>query len=143
MENVRKDQLEDGAVPIVVPYLKAYATFVRGLTGSDTSCGWGDVVLRAPYAVYQAYGDKKILEDNYAVMSRWLQFIRSRAEDHHPEGWEDWEEERKERSRYLWNTDFHFGDWLIPSLVLGNPDGGAMLDTAYATMGSVHPGIRP
>lgn len=139
MENVRKDQLDDGAVPMVVPYLKAYASFVKGLTGSDTSCGWGDVVLRAPYAVYRAYGDRKILEDNYTVMSRWLQFIRSRAENHHPQGWSDWEDGRKERSRYLWNTDFHFGDWLIPSLVLGNPDGGAMLDTAYVTMGSVGP----
>ena len=68
-----------------------------------------------------------------------MEYIRSRAENVHPEGYESWDEEHKARSRYLWNTDFHFGDWLIPSIVLGNPDALAMNETAYATMGIVAP----
>lgn len=32
---------------------------------TDTSCGWGDAILMVPWAVYQAYGDMKILKDNY------------------------------------------------------------------------------
>ena len=72
-------------------------------------------------------------------MKRWVAYIQNRAENVHPKGYESWEESRKKRSRYLWNTDFHYGDWLIPSLVLGNPDASIMMETAYATMGIVAP----
>ncbi|MDO4339592.1 MAG: family 78 glycoside hydrolase catalytic domain [Eubacteriales bacterium] len=139
MANVRADQLEDGAVPMIVPYLKAYEIFIKHSTNTDTSCGWGDAVIVVPYAVYQAYGDRQILEENYDAMKKWMGYIRRRAANFHPKGYENWSEERKERSRYLWNTDFHYGDWLIPSLVLGNPDGSAMMQTAYKTMGIVAP----
>ena len=40
MDNVRAEQMEDGAIPMIVPYLKAYATFLRDNLGADTSCGW-------------------------------------------------------------------------------------------------------
>ena len=137
LDNLRAEQLSDGAVPMIVPYLKAYATFLRDNLGTDTSCGWGDAVIIVPYALYKAYGDKRVLEENYAAMTRWMDYIDSRAKNHHPEGYESWDEARKARSRWLWNTDFHFGDWLIPSIVLGNPDAMAMNQTAYATMGIV------
>jgi alpha-L-rhamnosidase len=89
--------------------------------------------------MYQSYGDLRVLEENYSAMERWMEYIIDRAANHHPEDYKNFEPERKERSQYLWNTDFHFGDWLIPSMVLGNPDGSAMIDTAYATMGIVAP----
>ena len=139
MDNVRADQQPDGAIPMIVPFLKAYEIFVKASTDSITSCGWGDAVIVVPYSVYQAYGDKRILEENYGAMKRWVAYIQNRAENVHPKGYESWEESRKKRSRYLWNTDFHYGDWLIPSLVLGNPDASIMMETAYATMGIVAP----
>lgn len=139
MKSVRADQLPNGAVPDVVPYIKAYRSVNKAMSGFDTSCGWGDAVIRVPLAVYQAYGDRRILEENYDAMKRWIDYIDDRAKNHHPEEYGIWDAEHKARSRYLWNTDFHFGDWLVPSMVLGNPDGAAMLDTAYATMGIVAP----
>lgn len=139
MNNVRAEQLESGAVPMIVPYLKAYATFLRDQLGADTSCGWGDAVIMVPYAVYRAYGDRRILEENYDAMLRWMDYIDSRAKNCHPEGYDTWDEARRARSRWLWNTDYHFGDWLIPSMVLGNPDGNAMGSTALATMHIVAP----
>lgn len=139
MGNVRAEQMADGAVPMIVPYLKAYATFLRDNLGTDTSCGWGDAAIIVPLRVYEAYGNRRILEDNYETMVRWMAYIDDRARNHHPEGYESWDEARKARSRWLWNTDFHFGDWLIPSIVLGNPDAMAMNQTAYATMGIVAP----
>lgn len=96
-------------------------------------------MLTVPWAVYEAYGDRRVLEENYGAMRKWLSYIQSRCEESHPEGYENWPAERMARSRYLWNTDFHFGDWLIPSVVLGNADGGAMAQTAFATMGVVAP----
>lgn len=139
MNSVRADQLPDGAVPDVVPYIKAYQSVNKAMSGFDTSCGWGDAVIRVPLAVYQAYGDRRILEENYGAMTKWMDYIDGRAKNHHPKAYETWDEEQKARSRYLWNTDFHFGDWLVPSMVLGNPDGSAMINTAYATMGIVAP----
>ena len=139
MKNVRIDQQEDGQVPIIVPYLKAYKLFARAVQKSDTSCGWGDAVIQVPWAVYRAYGDRQILEENYDAMTKWMKYIQYRAETSHPDGYEQWDDAHQERSRYLWNTDFHYGDWLIPSVVLGNPDANAMNETAYATMGIVAP----
>lgn len=139
MANVRAEQMEHGEIPMIVPYLKAYATFLRDNLDADTSCGWGDAVLRVPLTVYEMYGDKKILKDNYEAMKKWLAYIEDRAANHHPEEYESYTEERKERDRYLWSTDFHFGDWLVPSMVLGNPDAMAMNNTAYATMRYVAP----
>ena len=139
MNNVRVDQLKNGEIPVVVPYLKAYEIFIKGMTGFETSCGWGDAVLTVPYAIYEAYGDKQILIDNYDAMKKWMNYIEERMHNHHPKDYDTYDQARKKRSYYLWNTDFHFGDWLIPSLVLNNPDGGAMMDTAYATMEIVAP----
>lgn len=139
MQNVRADQLENGAIPDIVPDLPAYKKFLTEAFGFETSCGWGDAVIIVPFAVYQQYGDRRILEENYEAMKRWMAYVKGRCENSHPESYETWDEERKTRSRYLWNTDFHFGDWLIPSIVLGNPDGMAMNRTAEETMQIVAP----
>jgi len=140
LRNMRIDQRPDGAVPDIIPYLKAYElTNSNPEFGSHTSCGWGDAVLIVPYAVYKAYGDKRILEENYDAMTKWMNYIKDRTENHHPEAYDTWDEEHKARSKYLWNTDFHFGDWLVPSMVLGNPDGAAMINTALATKDYVAP----
>jgi alpha-L-rhamnosidase len=139
MTNVRAEQMKHGEIPMIVPYLKAYSTFLKDHFGSDTSCGWGDAVLMVPLAAYKAYGDQKILEDNYEAMKGWVSYIEWRAENVHPEGYDSFSPEQKARDRYLWSTDFHFGDWLVPSMVLGNPDASAMDNTAYATMRYVAP----
>ncbi len=138
MRNVRIDQRDNGAVPDVVPYIKAYQ-FINRMNGTDTSCGWGDAVIIVPLSLYLAYGDKQVLIDNYDAMTRWMRYIDDRCKNSHPEGYETWDNAKKERSRYLWNTDFHFGDWLVPSMVINNPDGGAMIETAMRTKEYVAP----
>lgn len=139
LASVRAEQMEDGGIPNVVPFLKSYHHIVPATFGTYACCGWGDAILYVPLALYQEYGDRKILEENYEVMKKWLSYIQGRAENHHPEDYPSWNEERKRRSRYLWNTDFHYGDWLVPSMVLHNTDAMAMSKTAYATMKYVAP----
>lgn len=141
MRSLRADQLPSGAVPMVVPYIAAYREFLSQSFGSHTSSGWGDAVVMVPLALWRAYGDRRALEENYPAMQRWISYIEERAAANHPEGYEGWSPERQERDRYLWNTDFHFGDWLIPSVVLGNPDAFAMIRTAHETMGIVGPAL--
>ena len=94
---------------------------------------------QVPYTLYREYGDRRVLEENYPAMKRWINYIKDRAWNHHPEDYDSWSNERKARSYYLWNTDFHYADWLVPSMVLGNPDGTAMIQTARETMRYVAP----
>ncbi len=85
MKDVAADQ-RDGVVPFVVPNI---------LGGTPGSAGWADVATVVPWTMYLVYGNKKILEDQYESMKAHVESIRQVAVNH------------------LWNTGFHFGDWLF------------------------------
>jgi alpha-L-rhamnosidase len=86
MADVAADQLPDGKVTNVVPDV---------LNGGGGATGWADVALVIPWNMYLAYGDKRILEDQYPSMKAWVEYMRKRAGDD-----------------LLWTEDWHFGDWL-------------------------------
>lgn len=102
LKDVAIDQKEKGgAVPIVSPII------LRGSFGDGhmhATTGWGDVVTFLPWAIYQAYGDKSILQEQYSSMKAWVNYIMSRGSN-----------------PYLWNTDIQLGDWLS----LDSPHEGA------------------
>ncbi|HWB91822.1 MAG TPA: family 78 glycoside hydrolase catalytic domain [Puia sp.] len=85
LKDVAADQESDGAVPFVIP----------NVLGKGTSAGWADVATIIPWNMYLVYGDKRTLETQYPSMKAWVDYIRSQAHDD------------------LWNTGFHFGDWLF------------------------------
>lgn len=117
LKNVQKDQTPDGQIPIVVPYVKAYYPGPGVGRDTHTSAGWGDVATILPWTLYNAYGDKKILEENYGMMAKWVEYIRRTAENDNPENIPgEMREERREKLKYIWNAHFHFGDWLTPSV---------------------------
>ena len=123
---IRQEQRDNGLVPIIVPYVESTKLLHGGV--EETSSAWGDAAVIIPYRIYKTYGDRKILSDNYDMMKRWLDFVRSEAETGIPDGIGELTEERREHQRYLWNTGHHFGDWLIPSLSrdgVSNPNIGA------------------
>lgn len=132
LRNLQIEQREDGQVPATIPYWKSYIEmFTPFQGGSHTSAGWGDACIIIPWTLYQVYGDVRILEENYSAMSRWLDYEQKEAETGIPERLkENLSPKARERQKYLWNTGFHFGDWLIPSLTGGynNP-----FDAANAT----------
>ncbi|SIT02998.1 alpha-L-rhamnosidase [Alicyclobacillus vulcanalis] len=117
---VRLEQLPDGRVPNHVPAGR-YLEFESGPLGIS-SAGWGDAIIIVPWVLYQRYGDISILEENYEAMGRWLSYVRSQAE-----------QESDGHRRYLWNHGFHFGDWMIPSLVMENNNGLGPIASAEAT----------
>ena len=77
----------DGSVPFVIPN-------VLGPSAAG-STGWADAATIIPWNMYLAYGDKKILENQYESMKAWVGFMESNS------------------TNYLWNKGFHFGDWLF------------------------------
>ena len=44
---------------------------------ADGCIGWGDASVIIPYEMYRAYGDIKILSENYSMMQRWIEYILS------------------------------------------------------------------
>lgn len=86
LRDLAADQQLDGSVPHVVPDIPA---------AGYNSAAWGDAAVICPWTIYQCYGDTRILEEQYTSMKKWVEYIRGQGED-----------------EYLWNTGFHFGDWL-------------------------------
>ncbi|MCL6443128.1 MAG: glycoside hydrolase family 78 protein [Alicyclobacillus sp.] len=120
MTMVRLEQRPDGSIPNHVPTGRFFE--VESAPLGTSSAGWGDAVVIIPWVLYQRYGDLRILEENYDAMRRWLHYVRSQAETG-----------KTGHKRYLWNTGFHFGDWMIPSVVMGDNSSLSPIDSAKVT----------
>jgi alpha-L-rhamnosidase len=72
----RLNQFEDGRVANIAPRNNRPSFFSGLLAGS---VGWGDACILVPWALYERYGDTRILEENYDMMCRWLAYLSTRA----------------------------------------------------------------
>ncbi len=86
MKDFTADQLASGRVPHVIPDV---------LKGEGGATAWADASIIVPWTVYQVYGDKRILAEQYNTMKAWVEYMHKRAGD-----------------KNLWTGDAHFGDWL-------------------------------
>lgn len=71
MQSVREEQMDDGLVPFYVPNRRHF----------QASSGWGDVATIIPWELYWLTGDKTIVEDNYDMMKRWLDYHASQSQN--------------------------------------------------------------
>jgi len=77
LQDVRDSQYEDGAVPMVVPdEAGSKAAFQDA---SDGGPAWSDAAVICPWTIYLCYGDKRILEDNYTMMSRYVDQLEAKS----------------------------------------------------------------
>ena len=103
----RLAQGEDGLVRNIAPVNDAGGMISNLLQGS---AGWGDACVLVPWALYEAYGNKTILEENYDMMCRWLAFCEKRAQKTRPHNLlNPWH-------KYLVDEGFHFGEWCQPDV---------------------------
>ncbi|MGH9743108.1 MAG: glycoside hydrolase family 78 protein [Candidatus Acidiferrum sp.] len=114
LRDVALDQEDDGAVPFVIPNVLSHKT----RKGESAAAGWADVATVVPWTVYQAFGDKRILETQYPSMKAWVEYMRRTA-----------------GGSYLWNTGFSFGDWLAFATTQSDYPGATtdkdLIQTAY------------
>lgn len=103
----RLAQGDDGLVANIAPVNNKGGMISNVLQGS---AGWGDACILVPWAMYQAYGDSQILEENYEMMSRWMDFVEKRASKTRVCNL------RNPYRRYLVDHGFHFGEWLEPDV---------------------------
>ncbi len=92
----------DGGVPIVVP---------DALQRGAVCCAWGDAAGIIPWEVYLAYGDKKMLAEEFPMMKKWVEYIRHAG-----------------TIEALWVDRWHYGDWLAMDGVVGGDTGATQKD---------------
>ena len=96
LRDLRADQLPTGSVPFVVPDVLSEPTS-GGLDRfhSAGAAAWSDAAVICPWTIYLCYGDTRLLEEQYASMAGWVEYVRGRVD-----------------KDYVWRRDFQFGDWL-------------------------------
>jgi alpha-L-rhamnosidase len=114
MKDVAADQGPDGKVNHVVPDV---------LNGAGGSTAWADAAIIVPWQTYLAYGDKRILEEQYSSMKAWVEYMKNRAGED-----------------YLWIGDTHYGDWLAFATTRSDYPGATtekdLIATAYFSYSS-------
>jgi alpha-L-rhamnosidase len=113
LRDVAADQWDDGTVANMSPCPPAedQGSPMAGLNGS---AGWGDAAVIVPWELYRAYGDERILAEMWPPMSAWLSRARRMARDgRHPSRVAD-RPAAAAHEEYLWDTGFHWGEWLAP-----------------------------
>ncbi|MEU5095235.1 family 78 glycoside hydrolase catalytic domain [Streptomyces sp. NPDC020996] len=117
LRDLAADQWADGVVPNFVPdpagEAGRRASAEGGLNGS---AGWGDAAVIVPWEIYRAYGDLDLLREQYPSMRAWVEYAAGQARTRrhpdraaarpHPAAHEE----------FLWDTGFHFGEWLEPGV---------------------------
>ncbi len=107
LEECRCAQREDGLVQNIAPVNNSGSRISEMLQGS---AGWGDACVIVPWALYEAYGDISILEENYDMMRKWLDFTAERAKKTRLRNMSN------PYKKYLVDEGFHFGEWCQPDV---------------------------
>lgn len=110
LRDLAAEQKETGVVPFVVP------TVLPGV--NPPAAAWGDAAVFIPWVLYQRFGDRQILADQFESMQAWVDLLDTTAGEGR-----------------LWDTGFQFGDWLDPAAPPENPGAartpGFMIASGY------------
>ncbi|HET8896386.1 MAG TPA: family 78 glycoside hydrolase catalytic domain, partial [Protaetiibacter sp.] len=126
LDNLRADQLPDGRIPIFSPrspFDAEAAAIAQGVGSIVAAAGWSDAIATVPWTLYERFGDRRVLEDNYDAMVRWIEYQRVTAADELPAALAGTtlSSRRRRAQALLYNTGMHFGDWLTPSTIESGP----------------------
>jgi len=117
LSDVSLDQRADGCVPNISPCPPAEG-FDGPLGGLNGSAGWGDVVVSAPWDLYEAYGDTSLLHEMWGPMTAWVRFAAAAAAGGRHPARTAARPEAAAHEQYLWDTGFHWGEWMEPGAVV-------------------------
>ena len=115
--DVAADQRESGVITSLSPEPGEAARRLLGdwwetLTGS---AGWGDAIVHVPWELYCATGQADLLPPFVESMKRWVDFAAHEAASRrHPDRVAT-RPTAAPHETFLWDTGFHFGEWLEPN----------------------------
>lgn len=114
LRDLAADQWPDGRVPNWAPepgHARRTEDMYAYVTGS---AGWGDAAVIVPWEVYLAYGDRRVLADQYASMARWVAYGARIAREQRFHERAAVRPVAAPHETYLWDSGFHWGEWLEP-----------------------------
>ncbi len=85
------------------------------------SAGWGDAAVIVPWAIYRAYGDRDLLDQQWSSMTAWVDYAARRARERRHPTRAAARPVPAPHEHHLWDTGFHWGEWLEPG---AHPPGG-------------------
>jgi alpha-L-rhamnosidase len=115
IRDIRDAQFPDGSLPDTVP---------RKYGGVPGDLGWQTAYPLLCWYMWQQYGDRRILEENYDALKKYVAFLRSHAQDNvyrlHSEG--DWVELAHTPGDYIGDFWYYYDVSLFSRMaeVLGN-----------------------
>jgi alpha-L-rhamnosidase len=98
-----EQRAQGGLVPLIIPDIMKYEP-PSWFSDLDATAIWSDAAVWVPWALWQAYGDRAVLADQYASMTAHARRVESLLS---PAG--------------LWDAGFQLGDWLDPQAPPGDP----------------------
>ena len=117
LDDLVADQWPDGRVPTVIP--NPAGDGPSGVVFEDLSAGsagWGDAAVLVPWELWRLYGDLAVLRRHLPSMLAWVRYAAGAAASaRHP----DRVAVRPvpaPHEEFLWDTGFHFGEWLEPGV---------------------------
>ena len=119
LRDVAADQWPDGTVANVSPCPRGEGreSPVAVLNGS---AGWGDAAVLVPWELHREYADADVLAELWPTMVAWLgRAERMAREQRHPARAAR-RPEPAPHERSLWDTGFHWGEWLVPGEEVGD-----------------------
>jgi alpha-L-rhamnosidase len=112
------EQFDDGAVPLYIPSEQPTAPGWkrRVLHVMSKSAGWADAAVLVPWSLYERYGDRRVLEQQYDSMKRWVDRMASdaRRSGRGRPLRTITDTEGRAAERHIVDRNFHFGEWLRP-----------------------------
>jgi alpha-L-rhamnosidase len=119
LRDVAVDQWPDGTVANMSPSTRGEGregpvAFLNG------SAGWGDAAVIVPWELYRAYGDVQVLEELWPTMVAWLDRTERTARTQRHPARVARRPEPAPHEQYLWDTGFHWGEWLVPGEEVGD-----------------------
>ncbi|MDF2050218.1 alpha-L-rhamnosidase [Arthrobacter sp. Cr_A7] len=99
-----EQEAADGLVPITVPDILKYCPQPPEFPKPESSALWSEASVWVPWALWEAYGDITVLQNQYASMASHIRRVEGLLS---PTG--------------LWDQGFQFGDWLDPDAAPDEP----------------------
>ena len=96
LRDMAAETTDEWGIPHVIPNI---------LGNQAGAAAWSDAGTIIPWKLYQVYGDKEMLMEQYLMMKAWVEYIRSHVSENG-----------------LWQTGFQYGDWLALDIESGSTD---------------------
>jgi alpha-L-rhamnosidase len=121
LRDLAADQLPDGRVTSIVPDPSPHARIWDATHGSS---GWGDAAVHVPWEMHRATGRIDVLPEQLPSMRRWVDFAAGRAAGGRHGSRIERSADPLPHEEHLWDTGWHFGEWLEPGTEIGEALGG-------------------